>query len=80
MSKATIVNEDCSWSSIFNGGLHTTINQKSLIVAYHWCLTLLHLEIGEMLLELKHRFELLNVNDPWAVVVDSCCHFRKIIF
>ncbi len=32
-----------------------------------------------MLLGLKHRFELLNVDDPWAVVVDNCCHFRNII-
>ncbi|KAI1797610.1 hypothetical protein LXA43DRAFT_1126227, partial [Ganoderma leucocontextum] len=44
-----------------------------------WCLTLLHSEIGEMLLGMKRRFEVLNVDNPWAVVVDSCCHFRKMI-
>ncbi|KAI1789749.1 hypothetical protein LXA43DRAFT_892226 [Ganoderma leucocontextum] len=33
-----------------------------------------------MLLGLKHRFELLNVDDPWAVTVDNCCHFRNIIW
>ncbi|PIL30720.1 hypothetical protein GSI_06888 [Ganoderma sinense ZZ0214-1] len=78
-SKASIVNEDRSRSSIFNGGLHMAINQKSLIVSYRWCLTLLHSEIGDMLLGLKNRFELLNVDDPWAVVVDNCCHFRNLI-
>ncbi|PIL30719.1 hypothetical protein GSI_06887 [Ganoderma sinense ZZ0214-1] len=78
-SKASIVNEDHSRSSIFNGGLHTAVNQKSLIVTYRWCLTLLHSEIGDMLLGLKQRFALLNVDDPWAVVVDNCCHFRNII-
>ena len=34
MSKASIIKEDRSHSSIFNGRLHTAINQKSLIVAY----------------------------------------------
>ncbi|KAI1794159.1 hypothetical protein LXA43DRAFT_884301, partial [Ganoderma leucocontextum] len=44
-----------------------------------WCVTLLHSEIGEMLLGMKRRFELLNVDNPWAVIVDSCCHFRNMI-
>ena len=39
----------------------------------------MHSEIGEMLLGLKRRFELLNVDNPWAVVVDNCCHFRNMI-
>ena len=39
----------------------------------------MHSEIGEMLLGLKRRFELLNVDNPWAVVVDNCCHFRGAI-
>ena len=33
-SKASIINEDCSQSLIFNRGLHTAVNQKSLIMAY----------------------------------------------
>ncbi|KAI1781611.1 hypothetical protein LXA43DRAFT_1105626 [Ganoderma leucocontextum] len=78
-AKASIVHDDRSRSSIFNGGLHTAVNQKSLIIAYRWCLTLLHSEIGEMLFGVKRRFELLNVDNPWAVVVDNCCHFRNII-
>ncbi|KAI1781856.1 hypothetical protein LXA43DRAFT_977872 [Ganoderma leucocontextum] len=44
-----------------------------------WCFTLLHSEIGEMLFGLKRCFELLNVDNPWAVVVDNCCHFRNMI-
>ena len=39
----------------------------------------MHSEIGEMLFGLKRRFELLNVDNPWAVVVDNCCHFRNMI-
>ncbi|PIL26811.1 hypothetical protein GSI_11072 [Ganoderma sinense ZZ0214-1] len=78
-SKASFVNDDRSRSSIFNGGLHTAVNQKSLIISYRWCMTLLHSEIGDMLLGMKKRFELLNVDNPWAVVVDNCCHFRNMI-
>ena len=39
-AKASFVNDDRSRSSIFNGGLHTAVNQKSLIIAYvslHLC-------------------------------------------
>ncbi|KAI1781854.1 hypothetical protein LXA43DRAFT_907485 [Ganoderma leucocontextum] len=32
-----------------------------------------------MLLGLKRCFELLNVDNPWAVVVDNCCHFRNMV-
>ena len=42
-------------------------------------MTLLHSEIGEMLLGIKRRFELLNVDNPWAVTVDNCCHFHGAI-
>ena len=33
-SKASFVNDDNTRSSIFNGGLHTAINQKAMVVAY----------------------------------------------
>ncbi|KAI1790224.1 hypothetical protein LXA43DRAFT_973740 [Ganoderma leucocontextum] len=78
-AKATFVNDDRSRASLFNGGLHTAVNQKALIIAYRWCLTLLHSEIGEMLQGMRRRFELLNVDNPWAVIVDNCCHFRNTI-
>ncbi|KAI1785507.1 hypothetical protein LXA43DRAFT_976181 [Ganoderma leucocontextum] len=39
----------------------------------------MHSEIGEMLLGMKHQFEILNVDNPWAVTVDNCCHFRSMI-
>ena len=28
---------------------------------------------------MKRRFELLNVDNPWAVIVDNCCHFCSMI-
>ncbi|KAM5535358.1 hypothetical protein V8D89_010975 [Ganoderma adspersum] len=52
-TKAFFINNNHSQSSIFNGGLHTAVNQKSLIISYWWCLMLMHSEIREMLFGLK---------------------------
>nr|VWP02236.1 Amino acid permease family protein [Ganoderma boninense] len=82
-SKASIVNDDRSRSSIFNGGLHTAVNQKSLIVAYaslySICLHCCRSYLAFHSVGLKRRLALLNVDDPWAIVVDNCCHFRNAI-
>ena len=32
-----------------------------------------------MLFRIKRRLELLDVDNPWAVIVDNCCHFRNMI-
>ena len=71
-AKASFVNDDRSRSSIFNGGLHTAVNQKALIIAYMSLFKFLDIE----LVSYPDEHPTTAICSPWSLVLSHEPFFR----
>ncbi|KAJ3474041.1 hypothetical protein NLI96_g12682 [Meripilus lineatus] len=71
--KATVVDAQKKRIAIGKGGVLSVLNEDSEVVSWRLCESKAGSEVTELLRRLRHRYELLGVALPSAMVVDDCC-------